>query len=117
MFYAILCLDHPGSGELRETVRPSHLKFLQQHPSTLRVGGPLENEDGDPIGAIFVINVESRAAAMAFMEQEPFHKAGLYESMIVRRWRQVAPQVEARPLANSANEAILQLKEEGQQKG
>ncbi len=114
MHYALLCFDKPNSGELRELIRPRHLEFLKQHASVLRMGGPLENADGGAVGAIFVIDVEDRVGAMAFTEEEPYHKAGLYEAIIVRRWRQVIPEVEPGASSNSSRAAALQLKEEGQ---
>ena len=80
----------------------------------LRMGGPLENADGVATGAIFVIDVEGHAEAVTFTEAEPHQKAGVYEAIMVRRWKQVIPEVEHGASTNSARAAALQLKEEGQ---
>jgi uncharacterized protein YciI len=31
MYFAILCFDKPGTGELRETTRPAHLAYLKNY--------------------------------------------------------------------------------------
>jgi uncharacterized protein YciI len=114
MYFAILCFDKPGTGELRETTRPAHLAYLKMHHDKMRLGGPFENDEGGIVGTLFVVDVETRAAAIAFTEEEPFHKAGVFESVVVRRWRQMQPEVSPGANASSAIEAEMQLKEEGQ---
>jgi hypothetical protein len=66
------------------------------------------------VGTLFIIDVDSRAAATAFTENEPFHKAEVFESVLVRRWRQMQPEVSPGANAASAAEAEMQLREEGQ---
>ena len=114
MFFAILCFDKPGVGELREKTRAAHLEYLKEHESAIHLGGPFENDEGGIVGTLFIINAPSRQAALDFTQSEPFHRAGVFESVLVRRWRQMQPEVEAGANASSAKEAILQLKEEGQ---
>jgi uncharacterized protein YciI len=114
MYFAILCFDKPGTGELRETNRPAHLAYLKRYCDKIRLGGPFENDEGGIVGTLFIIDVETRASAIAFTEEEPFHKAGVFESVVVRRWRQMQPEVSPGANASSAIEAEMQLKEEGQ---
>ena len=114
MYFAILCFDKPGAGELREKTRPAHLAYLKQHNDKMHLGGPFENEMGGIVGTLFIINVESREAATDFTENEPFHKAGVFESVLVRRWRQMQPGIFPGANAGSAAEAEIRLKEEGQ---
>jgi uncharacterized protein YciI len=114
MYFAILCFDKPGAGELREKTRPEHLAYLKQHHDQMHLGGPFENDEGGIVGMLFIIDVENRAAAVAFTENEPFHKAGVFESVVIRRWRQMQPEVVPGANAISAAEAEMQLKEEGQ---
>ena len=75
----------------------------------------MENDGDGIVGTIFIVNVADRAAALAFTREEPFHKAGVVESVIVRRWRQMQPEVVSGANASSATEVSFQLKEEGQQ--
>lgn len=114
MYFAILCFDRPGVGELREKTRAVHHEYLKQHNTAMHLGGPLENDEGGIVGTIFIVNVADRAAAMDFTENEPFHKAGVFESVIVRRWRQMQPEVVPGANASTEHEAENQLIEEGQ---
>lgn len=114
MYFAILCFDKPGAGELREKTRPSHSDYLKQHSDQMRVGGPFENDEGGIVGTLLIVDVEDHAAAQSFTDSEPFHKAGVFETVMVRRWRQMQPEVAPGANANTAIEADLQLKEEGQ---
>ncbi len=98
-------------GELREQTRGPHLAYLKAHHAVMHLGGPMENDQGGIVGTLFVVNVENRAAAEAFTQEEPLHRAGVFESVVVRRWRQMQPEVE--PVANTAREAALALKQEG----
>jgi len=113
MYFAILCFDRPGLGELREVTRPEHLRYLKEHHEKMHLGGPFENDEAAIIGTLFIINVESHAAAWAFTANEPFHKAGLFETVIVRRWRQMQPEVAPGANAGSLTEGEMQLKQEG----
>ncbi len=114
MYFTILCFDKPGAGELREKTRPAHSDYLKRHSDRMHAGGPFENDEGGIVGTLLIVNVEDRAAALAFTADEPFHKAGVFESVIVRRWRQMQPEVEPGANASTATEAGLQLKEESQ---
>ena len=114
MFFIILCFDRPGAGELREKTRVAHLEYLKQHKDAMHVGGPMESDEGGIVGTVFIVDVPDRAAAIAFTEQEPFNKAGVFESVLVRRWRQMQPEVVPGANASTEREGKNQLKEEGQ---
>jgi len=114
MYFAILCFDKAGVGELREKTRAAHLDYLRQHKAVMHLGGPFEGDEGGIVGTLFIINVPDRRAALDFTEAEPFHKAGVFEAVLVRRWRQMQPEVEEGANASTARESVLQLKEEGQ---
>lgn len=114
MYFAIVCFDKPCVGELREKTHDAHLDYLKQHSVQMHFGGPFENDGGAIVGTLFIVNVEDHAAANAFTENEPFHRAGVFESVIVRRWRQMQPEIEPGANAITAEEAGLQMKEEGQ---
>ena len=114
MYFAILCFDKPGVGELREQTRATHLAYLKAHASAMHLGGPFESDEGGIVGTLFIVNVPDRRAALAFTADEPFHKAGVFESVLVRRWRQMQPEVEPGANAVTAEAATLQLRGEGQ---
>ena len=114
MYYAIVCTDKPHIGELREKTRPAHGVYLKQHSDKMHIGGPFEDDDGNIVGTLLIINVEDRAAALSFTAHEPLHAAGVFESVVVRRWRQMQPEIAPGVNATTAQEAVSQLRQEGQ---
>ncbi len=67
------------------------------------------------IGTLFLINVADQAAAEAFTNNEPFHKVGVFESVLVRRWRQMQPEIEPGANASTAHKATIKMREEGRE--
>ncbi|MBW4597324.1 MAG: hypothetical protein KME46_31625 [Brasilonema angustatum HA4187-MV1] len=60
---------------------------------------------------LMIVNVANAAEARTFIDNEPFHKAGVFELVRVRRWRQMQPEVVPGVNGSTAQEARLQLKE------
>ena len=88
MLYVIYQVDRPGSEDLRAATRETHLAYLDQHKDILVLGGATLSDDGaQKTGSVLLINVKSRAEADAFSENEPFRKAGLFESVTITRMR------------------------------
>ncbi len=86
MLYALICTDKPKSVDLRMSVRPDHVAFLQGLGDQLKAGGPFLNDDGSPIGSLVVIEADSKEAAEATAAQDPYAVAGLFESVEVKQW-------------------------------
>ena len=94
MYFAITCFDRPGSAQLRGKHLPSHLRYLEDQGEKVHTGGPLKDPvDGSMVGSLYIINVASYDEARQFIEGEPLNKAGLFESMMVRSWIQMQPEV------------------------
>ena len=89
MLYALICTDKPGSVDLRMNVRPDHLAFLQGLGDRLKAGGPFLDEDGKPCGSLVVIEADSKAAAQAIADDDPYARAGLFKSVEIRAWNWV----------------------------
>lgn len=88
MPYAIQTKDKPGHGHVRAEVRAVHLEFLEANKDKLLAAGALIDDDGSGgSGGIIIVDVDDRAAAEAFIAEDPFTKAGLFESVTVTRWR------------------------------
>lgn len=89
MPYAIFSRDKPGALQLRNNTRPEHRQFLGTQTDLLLTAGPLIDDAGNGgVGSITVLNTEDRVVATKFAESDPYFKAGLYESVVIRRWRQ-----------------------------
>ncbi len=85
--YAMICVDHKGSLELRQKVREEHLAYYRAPGSPVRLAGAVLDENGKPDGSLVIIECESQVAAEAFAEGDPFAKAGLFSSVSVKPWR------------------------------
>ena len=53
----------------------------------MMVGGALMDPEGKAAGTMIVIDLPDRAAAEAFAAGDPYAKAGLFESTIIRPFR------------------------------
>eukprot|EP00591_Stephanopyxis_turris_P007363 CAMPEP_0195507384 /NCGR_PEP_ID=MMETSP0794_2-20130614/845_1 /TAXON_ID=515487 /ORGANISM="Stephanopyxis turris, Strain CCMP 815" /LENGTH=318 /DNA_ID=CAMNT_0040634045 /DNA_START=322 /DNA_END=1278 /DNA_ORIENTATION=+ len=74
---------------LREELSTDHIAYLIKSKKTI-MAGPLHKlteSKSDPastaVGSIVIANAKDRAAAVSFAENDPFAKAGLYNSMRV----------------------------------
>lgn len=88
MAYIIQTKDKPDSLDLRNKVRAEHLQYLTQHQDKLLAGGALVEDDGSGgRGGVIILDTDDRAEAQTFIDNDPFTKAGLFESISVSRWR------------------------------
>lgn len=64
-----------------------HLAFLAEHADQVVAAGALRpSNDGTLLGGVWILNVESKAAAEALYKDDPFWKAGLRKSVQVNHW-------------------------------
>jgi uncharacterized protein YciI len=89
MLFALINTDRPGSLDLRLATRSAHLAYLEGESGKIVSGGALLDASGQPAGSLLVVEMEDRAAAEAFIAADPYTKAGLFESTVVRPFRQV----------------------------
>jgi uncharacterized protein YciI len=89
MLFAITCTDKPGGLELRMATRPAHLEHLKANERELVLVGPVLDQAGQPCGSLLVVEAVDRAAAEAFAAADPYAKAGLFESVVIRPFRTV----------------------------
>ena len=93
MIYVFHLLDQPGSGALRERVRPEHKAYLGRVADRIAFAGPLTEDDGvTMIGSLLAIDFDSRDAALAWLADEPFTRAGLYASSQLQAFVNLWPQ-------------------------
>jgi len=84
MIFAILLMDRPGTSELRIQIRPEHRAYLAEQANRMAFAGPLTSEDGKTVvGSLLVMDFPSRADVDAWLKDEPFTKAGVYEKPII----------------------------------
>ncbi|AJG12156.1 hypothetical protein CMV24_05795 [Pseudomonas plecoglossicida] len=99
MLYAIIASDVANSLEKRLAARPAHIERLQQLKAEGRVvlAGPHpaidSNDPGEAgfSGSLIVAEFESLAAAQAWADADPYIAAGVYDTVVVKPFKQVLP--------------------------
>lgn len=92
MLYVIHCLDHPERAALRQANTDAHAQYMRAHADRVRLGGPLVSTDGQTrIGVLVVIDFDDRDALQAFIEHEPYRRAGLFARVDVHPFARVMP--------------------------
>ena len=95
MTYAVICFDRPETEELRAKARLAHLEYIHPHRPRMKIGGAFLDDAGEKrVGMMFAIDLPSREAVEAFMRDEPYAKAGIFESVIIRRIHVVYPEAD-----------------------
>ena len=93
MIYIFRLLDKPEGAALRQRVRPEHKAYLAAVAERIAFAGPLTHDDGVAmIGSLLAIDFASREAAMAWLADEPFTRAGLYAGVEVHAFVNLWPQ-------------------------
>lgn len=88
MAFLIETFDKPAALPLRLAVSDKHLAYLEQNKELLIACGAKLDDDGDNAdGGIYLVDMESRAEAEAFIAADPFFQAGLFREVRVIRWR------------------------------
>ena len=99
MLYAIISQDVENSLEKRLSVRPAHVERLQllKEQGRLILAGPhpaIDNNEPGPAGftgSLIVAEFESLEMAQSWAEKDPYIKAGVYDSVIVKPFKKVLP--------------------------
>lgn len=92
MLFFVHCIDKPNHQDVRLANRAAHLDYLKANLDKVVIGGPTLTEDGQGMtGTVFIIDLPDRAAAEAHFANDPYARAGLFEAVIIRPFRKVAP--------------------------
>lgn len=87
--YCIICTDKPDHLAVRLENRPDHVAYLSGQ-AAVKAAGPFLAEDGETmIGSMVILDTDSRAAAQAFVDADPYTKAGLFAAVELRPWKHV----------------------------
>ncbi len=100
MLYAIISEDIADSLERRLSVRPAHVKRLQelQDAGRLVLAGPHPSIDSDNPGAagfsgsLVVAEFDSLNDAKQWADVDPYVAAGVYAKVTVKPFKKVFPQ-------------------------
>jgi len=104
VLYILYNEDRPDALAIREATRGVHLTYLERHKDKVVLGGGLLSEDGQTrLGSVFIINVPNRKAAEVFSSEEPFRKAGLFQTTKITRMRRGQWHPEVAPKSAEGN--------------
>src|SRR5512142_1327600 len=82
--------DRPGSAPMRDELLAAHWSFMDRFAAEMIARGPTLSDDGErATGSVHIADLSGPAAARAFALDEPYYQAGVFQSVMVRRWRNV----------------------------
>ena len=87
--FVISCIDKPNSLSVRMAAREAHLAYANtgEKPVKVKLGGPYLDGKGNMAGSLLIVDAPDRAAVDQFLRDDPYVKAGLFESVDVRPYR------------------------------
>ena len=86
MYYVVHCIDKPDNS-LRSELHTEHREYLQSQPLKMFTAGPLMDDAGEKmVGSMLILECDSRDQIDAFLDNEPFNKAGVFQQVRVHRW-------------------------------
>jgi uncharacterized protein YciI len=76
--------DRPGSFDLKMSLNEEHWSFMDRYGDRLIARGPTVTDDGESTtGSLHVVGLPSVAAAREFAFDEPYFRAGVFESVLL----------------------------------
>ncbi|MEM9045710.1 MAG: YciI family protein [Pseudomonadota bacterium] len=89
MLYAIICTDKKGALQTRLDNRDAHLAHIRGTDGAIVQAGPFLNGDGEMCGSLLIMEAGDIAAPEAWAADDPYAKAGLFESVEIRPWKRL----------------------------
>ena len=86
MLFALICTDKPGHLPVRLENRPAHVDYLKGLGGALKGAGPFLDGDEKPNGSLVLLEAASREEAEDIAANDPYARAGLFQSVEVRPW-------------------------------
>jgi uncharacterized protein len=88
--YCIHALDGPGGPDKRTSLIAEHLAHVEANIDRYFVAGPLKDVAGQTVGSLLVVEAADEADATAFLAQDPYAGAGLWDRIAVSAFMAVA---------------------------
>ena len=88
MRVALVCKDKPGALQIRLDNRPAHLDHIRAS-GVVEMAGPFLSETGDMCGSLVILEVETLTQAQDWAANDPYAKAGLFDSVQITEWKKV----------------------------
>lgn len=86
MLWAISRVAASDFAEKRDQGLQPHMEYLRSQKNILVISGATSSDDGKQyVGSLLIVNVKTRAEAQAFVDGDPFTKAGMFTSATITR--------------------------------
>jgi hypothetical protein len=86
MLFVVTAIDRDDGKAIRTATRDAHLAYAKQ-TGVVRLGGPFLDENGGMIGSLIFIEIADLDAAIRWAADDPYAKAGLFQSTDIRSWK------------------------------
>lgn len=85
MHFIVHCLDHAGMVDTRLAHYQAHKDYLGTASLKTLISGPLTASDGTTmIGSFFLYEADDIEAVKAFVGNDPFNRAGIWEKIDIK---------------------------------
>ncbi|MGX9355825.1 YciI family protein [Roseobacteraceae bacterium S113] len=88
MLIALVAKDKSGALQTRLDNRTAHLAYIEE-TGCVAQAGPLLDSAGEMCGSLIILDVEGMPAAETWAANDPYAKAGLFESVELTVWKRV----------------------------
>ena len=88
MLIALIAKDKSGALQTRKDNRDAHLAYIDS-TGVVAQAGPLLDEAGEMAGSLVISDVTDMTAAQDWAANDPYAKAGLFESVELVAWNKV----------------------------
>ncbi len=88
MLVALIAHDKPDALHIRQENRDAHIHYLEKS-SGIDYAGPFLDEDGNMCGSLLILDVPDLESAQRWADNDPYAKAGLFESVMLKPWKKV----------------------------
>ena len=88
MLIALIAKDRPGALQVRMDTREAHIAYIRE-TGVVAQAGPLLDANNEMIGSLVILDVADMAAANKWAENDPYARAGLFQSVELIAWKKV----------------------------
>jgi uncharacterized protein YciI len=107
MHWLIKCRSKPNTDALRLATIEAHRNFLDGYADVTWYSGPLFTDDNkNAIGSLRLIEFPDRGAALAYINADPYTKAGIFQAITIERWK---PDLNVRQRDYARKEGSMQF--------
>jgi len=88
MRITLIAIDKPNAQQLRLDNREDHLDYVA-NTGVVELAGPFLDEEGNMTGSLLILALDNMVDAENWAANDPYAKAGLFQSVTLRAWKKV----------------------------